>query len=76
MKTPFERMMESLGEARDVIAHAQSDAAFDGRDWDGLSNADKHRYIQRVCVGYKAVAKAIAACSAPPTPSQPSQERT
>lgn len=65
MPTPFDRIMQGLGEAREVIAHAQSDAAFDGRDWSGLSNADKNRYIERVCAGYKAA----KACSTTPTAS-------
>lgn len=44
-----------------MIAHAKSDARFDGVDWDQLSGDDRQSYLLRVQAGYEAAAREILA---------------
>jgi hypothetical protein len=44
-----------------ILAHAQSDARFDGRDWETLSAPAQQRYLERVQAGYEAAARATLA---------------
>lgn len=44
-----------------MLAHAKSDASFDGREWDELSTHDQRRYLDRVQAGYEAAAIAVSA---------------
>ena len=41
-----------------MIAHARSDAEFDGRDWGAMTDEERGRYLARVEKGYEAAALA------------------
>lgn len=42
-----------------VTGIALSDAAFDGRPWDGMSKADRVRYTQRAALAYEPILAAL-----------------
>jgi hypothetical protein len=44
-----------------ILAHAKSDALFDGSKWDELSRSNQQRYLDRVQAGYEAAAIAVSA---------------
>lgn len=46
--------LASLQEYRAIMAHAKSDARFDGYDWIGLSRTVKEHYVARVRQGFEA----------------------
>lgn len=52
-------IMEHLASYKAIMAHAKSDAAFDGYDWFGLSKSSKERYIARVKQGFESAKIAV-----------------
>jgi hypothetical protein len=52
-------IMNHLTDYKAVMAHAKSDAKFDGYDWFGLSNAQKMRYTERVKQGFESAKLAV-----------------